>query len=110
MGKTALVIGASGLVGQQLVNQLLVHPEFEKVRIFVRRTTKLSHPKLDEQIIDFDRPEIWKNLVQGDVLFLDIGNNHQNGKNPKRTNTGLISPISMSLPKRLSKMAFRLTC
>jgi uncharacterized protein YbjT (DUF2867 family) len=73
MGKTALVIGASGLVGQQLVSQLLAHPAFEKVRIFVRRTTGLHHPKLDEQIIDFEQIESWMSLVRGDVLFSALG-------------------------------------
>ncbi|MDP2337908.1 MAG: NAD(P)H-binding protein [Bacteroidota bacterium] len=73
MGKTANVIGASGFVGQQLVSQLLNHPEFEKVRVFVRRGTGISNPKLDEQIIDFDQPDSWKSLVQGDVLFSTMG-------------------------------------
>lgn len=73
MKRTANVIGASGLVGQQLVVQLLDHPEFEKVRIFVRRKTGIVHPKLDEQIINFDLPETWKQLVQGDVLFSALG-------------------------------------
>ena len=73
MGKTALVIGASGLVGQQLVSQLLAHPAFEKVRIFVRRTTGLHHSKLDEQIIDFEQIESWMSLVRGDVLFSALG-------------------------------------
>ena len=73
MGKVANVIGASGLVGQQLVDQLLSHPEFEKVRIFVRRKSGLAHAKLDEQVIDFDQPESWKHLVQGDVLFSTLG-------------------------------------
>lgn len=73
MGKTALVIGASGLVGQQLVSQLLAHPAFEKVRIFVRRTTGLRHRNLDEQIIDFEQIESWTSLVRGDVLFSALG-------------------------------------
>jgi uncharacterized protein YbjT (DUF2867 family) len=73
MGQVANVIGASGLVGQQLVAQLLDHPEFEKVRIFARRSIGLVHPKLEEQVIDFDRPENWKHLVQGDVLFSTLG-------------------------------------
>lgn len=73
MGKVANVIGASGLVGQQLVAQLLDHPEFEKVRIFVRRETGLVHPKLEEQMIDFDQPENWNHLVLGDVLFSTLG-------------------------------------
>jgi len=73
MGRVANVIGASGLVGQQLVAQLLDHPEFEKVRIFARRSIGSVHPKLEEQVIDFDRPENWKHLVQGDVLFSTLG-------------------------------------
>lgn len=73
MKRIANVIGASGLVGQQLVAQLLNHPEYEKVRIFVRRKTGIVHPKLEEQLIDFDQPESWKHLVQGDVLFSTMG-------------------------------------
>ena len=73
MSEIANVIGASGLVGKELVKQLLDHPEFEIVRIFVRRTTGISHPKLDEQIIDFDQTESWKSLVKGDVLFSTLG-------------------------------------
>lgn len=73
MGKTAIVIGASGLVGQQLVNQLLIHQEFEKVKIFVRRKIGLSHPKLDELVIDFDQPETWKDQIKGDVAFSTMG-------------------------------------
>lgn len=73
MRHVANVIGASGLVGHQLVAQLLDHPDFEKIRIFVRRKSGLVHPKLDEQIIDFDQPESWKHLVQGDVLFSTLG-------------------------------------
>lgn len=73
MGKIANVIGATGLVGGQLVIQLLNRGEFDTVRIFVRRKTGLVHPKLDEQIINFDQPESWAKLVQGDVLFSTLG-------------------------------------
>lgn len=73
MKKTALIIGATGLVGEQLVRQILEHPEFSKIRIFVRRKSSLSHPKLEEHLVDFDRPESWKSLVQGDVLFSTLG-------------------------------------
>ena len=73
MEQIANVIGASGLVGQQLVGQLLNHPDFKKVRIFVRRKCSITHPKLEEHLIDFDTPESWKHLVQGDVLFSTMG-------------------------------------
>ena len=73
MGKTANLIGASGLVGHELLIQLLAHPEFDTVRVFVRRKTGIVHPKLDEQLIDFDSPESWKPMVTGDVLFTSLG-------------------------------------
>jgi uncharacterized protein YbjT (DUF2867 family) len=44
--KTAIVIGATGLVGSTLVRQLLEHPEFGKVVVFVRRPAGMSNDKL----------------------------------------------------------------
>lgn len=61
------------MVGQQMINQLLFHSEFDKIRIFVRRKTRFIHPNLEENIIDFDQPESWKHLVQGDILFSTLG-------------------------------------
>jgi uncharacterized protein YbjT (DUF2867 family) len=73
MGRVANVIGASGLVGEQLISQLLQNEEFEKVRSFVRRLSGMTHPKLEEIKIDFDNPESWTPLVKGDVLFSSMG-------------------------------------
>lgn len=73
MNRVANVIGGSGLVGQQLILQLLDHPRFEKVRSFVRRPSGINHPKLEEVMIDFDHPQGWSQLVQGDVLFSTLG-------------------------------------
>ena len=71
--KTALVIGATGLVGYQLVKQLLVDRDFDKVVVFTRRSTGLANPKLEEHLIEFDHPEQWQHLVKGDVLFSALG-------------------------------------
>lgn len=71
--KTVIVIGATGLVGKELVTQLLRSPSFTKVIIFVRRSAGIQHAKLEEHIIDFDKPETWKHLVKGDVLFSALG-------------------------------------
>lgn len=73
MSKTALVIGATGLVGEQLILKLFEHPEFENVVVLSRSKTGLDHPKLEEILIDFDWPESWKDLVKGDVAFSSLG-------------------------------------
>ena len=71
--KTAIVLGATGLVGSQLLRILLDDNRFRQVLIFVRRATGISHAKLKEHIINFDQPEEWKRLVKGDVLFSAFG-------------------------------------
>lgn len=71
--KTALVIGATGLVGTELVAQLLSDDRFNQIKIFVRRSAGVTHPKLEEHIINFDAVEQWRDLVKGDVLFSTLG-------------------------------------
>ena len=71
--KTAIVIGATGLVGSQLVRQLLDDDRYEYVKVFHRRATGITHPKLAETVIDFDTPHEWKHLVTGDELFSALG-------------------------------------
>ena len=69
----ALVIGATGAVGKDLVDQLLKDDAFERVTAFVRRPLGIEDPKLTVHVIDFDHPEQWKYLLQGDVLFSCLG-------------------------------------
>src|SRR5690606_12223779 len=69
----ALVIGATGATGTDLVQTLLQDNDFETVEVFVRKPLPLSHPKLKTHIVDFDKPDDWKNLVQGDVAFSCMG-------------------------------------
>jgi len=84
MGLVANVIGASGLVGKELVEQLLNHNDFEKVRIFVRRNTGMLNAKLEEHINDFENPESWKNKLQGDMLFSTLGTTIKHAKTRER--------------------------
>ena len=71
--KTALVIGATGLVGSHLVQFLLLHSAYSKVVVFARRPLKFEHPKLTIHQINFDQPMQWKHLFKGDDLFCCLG-------------------------------------
>ncbi len=73
MKLTANVIGATGLVGKQLVKLLLEDVNFTKVQIFVRRDLGFNHPKLVQQIVDFRIKDSWQNKLTGDVLFSALG-------------------------------------
>lgn len=69
----ALVIGATGLVGSNLVDLLLKDAAYSEIAVFVRRSTGIIHPKLTEYIVDFDSPDDWSDKLQGDVLFSAMG-------------------------------------
>jgi uncharacterized protein YbjT (DUF2867 family) len=71
--KKALLIGATGLIGKALLNQLLEDPAFSEVRVIARKKTGLQHPKLREHLIDFSKIQEAKDLFVGDVLFSTLG-------------------------------------
>ena len=78
--KHAIVIGSSGMVGTQLINQLSLSNEFSQITSLVRRPTGITHPKLKEHIVDFESIEQYAHLIQGDVLFSTLGTTLANAK------------------------------
>nr|WP_232520427.1 MULTISPECIES: NAD(P)H-binding protein [Chryseobacterium] len=69
----ALVIGATGATGKDLVQQLLLDNDFNEVNVFVRKPLNIYNDKLKTHVIDFEKPEEWKSLVDGDVAFSCLG-------------------------------------
>ncbi|MUP37777.1 NAD(P)H-binding protein [Labilibaculum euxinus] len=73
MGKTAIILGASGLTGKLLLNRLLEDEAYTRVKIFTRRGLDLVHPKLKEFIGDLLSLEEFKKDFTGDEVFCGIG-------------------------------------
>ena len=48
----ALVIGATGATGKDLVNQLLQDKDFEEVNIFVRKPLEIENDKLKVHVVN----------------------------------------------------------
>lgn len=51
--KTALIAGASGLVGSSLTRMLLEQSGYDQIHILVRKELNLVHPKLHQHVVDF---------------------------------------------------------
>ena len=69
----ALIIGATGATGKDLVTQLLADDTYSQVHCFVRKPLTLTHPKLHAHVVDFENPEAWADLLRGDVAFSCLG-------------------------------------
>ena len=55
MARTALVAGASGLVGGHVLRLLLDGPEYDRVTVLARRALPITHKKLEQRVLEFDR-------------------------------------------------------
>ncbi|UFH46165.1 oxidoreductase [Flavobacterium galactosidilyticum] len=98
--KTALVIGSTGLIGSHLLNLLLESSQYDKVVTFVKRDTGITHPKLRQHIIDFDKPETYKELVFGDDFFCTIGTTIKNAGSQQA-----FRKVDFEYPKQFARFA-----
>ncbi len=69
---TAVLAGATGLVGKPCLRLLLAEPHYEKVVVLARRPTGLRHAKLEERIIDFERLSEIEPIPEAD-LYCALG-------------------------------------
>lgn len=69
----ALIIGATGATGKDLLDTLLKDDDYTEIVIFIRRASGIIHPKLSEIITDFDKPEEVAGHIKGDVFFSCLG-------------------------------------
>lgn len=71
--KTALLFGASGLVGSELLRVLLGHPAYAKVIAPGRRKSRREHPKLEAPVVNFDQLADWTGRFKANDVFIALG-------------------------------------
>ncbi len=69
----ALIIGATGATGRDLLTVLLDSGDYTEVVAFVRKPLNIAHPKLSFIVTDFSNLETVSPLIKGDVLFSCLG-------------------------------------
>lgn len=72
--KIAVLIGATGLVGESLLDLLLSHEDYQKVTVIARKTHEgNSSVKLDWVVNDFTDPSTYRDLIKGNDLYITLG-------------------------------------
>ncbi len=71
--KTAIIFGASGLVGGHCLQAILKEDAYTKVLSFGRNLLPISHDKLEQIIIDFEEMKAEEGRIKGDDLYICLG-------------------------------------
>ena len=98
--KTAILFGATGLVGKHLLNLLIENNEYDKIKIFSRKDIITQSQKIEKYVIDFNELEKHKDKIVGDDCFFAIGTTRR--VTPKKND---YIDVELNLPVKISKIA-----
>lgn len=73
MAKSALLIGATGLVGGFVLQQILQDDYYDKVIVLTRKPLNNQHPKLKEVVVDFTKLDEYAAEIKADIIFSCLG-------------------------------------
>jgi uncharacterized protein YbjT (DUF2867 family) len=100
--RTALIAGASGLVGGECLRRLLESEAYAKVTVLARRSLgpAAKHPKLRELVIDFARLDSIKAELRADHVFCALGTTIR-----KAGSQAKFRQVDFEYPRHLAELA-----
>lgn len=98
--KSALIIGATGLVGHHLLECLLLSDEYEKVVTVTRRSLELTHEKLEQHVIILDELEQYEDIFAVDTVFCTLGTTMKKAKTKEQ-----FVKVDFEYPLQAAKLA-----
>ena len=98
--KTAILFGASGLVGSHLLNLLVNSNKYNIIKIFSRKDIETKNPKIEKYVIDFNELEKHKDEIVGDDCYFAIGTTRR-----LTPNKNDYIDVELNLPVKISKIA-----
>lgn len=101
-GKSALLIGASGLVGGELLKCLLKADEYDRIVIIVRRELGFSHPKLQQVVSDFSNLAQYSDLIAVNDVYCCLGTTSTKTKDQNE-----YKKIDLDYPLEIARMAMK---
>jgi uncharacterized protein YbjT (DUF2867 family) len=97
--KIAIILGATGLTGNLLLQLLLKDNRYKKIKLFSRSTSGVVHPKIEEYLGDLIHLETFKNDFIADEVFCCIGTTKS--RTPDKE---LYKKIDFGIPTKAAKL------
>ena len=98
--KTALIFGSTGLVGGNVLNQLIQNDNYSKIKIFVRSSIQVNNSKVQVIQTDFNNLEKHKEEIMGSECFYCIGTTKKNSFDKNE-----YQRIELDIPKKVAQIA-----
>jgi uncharacterized protein YbjT (DUF2867 family) len=98
--KTALLFGATGLVGSHLLNLLIINNNYSKIKVFVRSSIELNDPKIEIIQTDFNNLKNHREDIKGDDCFFCIGTTKKNSPDKNE-----YKRVELEVPKQVAQIA-----
>ena len=100
--RTALIAGASGLVGGECLQRLLASEAYAKVTVVTRKSlgSAANHPKLREIVIDFSQLDSVHAELRADHVFCALGTTIR-----KAGSQAKFRQVDFEYPRRLAELA-----
>lgn len=78
--KTALILGATGVVGTQLVKEISNSKIYKEIHLLTRREMKFPEPKCTGHVVDFENLSKYADLFNVTDVFICLGTTIKNAK------------------------------
>ncbi|MES2417336.1 MAG: nucleoside-diphosphate sugar epimerase [Bacteroidota bacterium] len=101
MSKKAILIGATGLIGFNLLEKLLIDETYAQILVISRKPLAITNSKLKQLIIDFDELTKYADQIIGDDVFCCLGSTIK-----KTPDLMLYRKIDYQYPLVVAKIAF----
>ena len=98
--KTALLFGATGLVGSHLLNLLIINNNYSKIKVFVRSSIELNDPKIEIIQTDFNNLKNHREDIKGEDCFFCIGTTKKNSPDKNE-----YKRVELEVPKQVAQIA-----
>jgi len=102
MANKAVIAGASGLVGSELLSILLEQTQYHEVLVLVRKELPVQHKKLVQLIVDFDNLDQHQQAITGHAIFCCLGSTKS-----KTPDLSLYRKIDHDYPVKLAGIALK---
>ena len=99
MPYSVILVGSSGLIGSNLLSELIQSEAISEILLLVRRSTDVSSSKVKELIVNFEKPNSYSIDIQADIIYSCLGTTKS-----ETPNSSLYRQIDLEYPLNLAKL------